>query len=184
MAPIPLTIVPCDPDTDRSTAATVALMYQVIAESYRRPEVIRATREACGRCGLLDPAWRKARAIWEWIHRHIRFMSDEQILSQYFGLPEDLELLQRPELLLRTRKGDCDCFTMLTCSMLLAAGVAARIVTIAADPSQPRRWSHVYAVQYDQGSGSETPMDTSHGRYYGWQAPRYYRRHEWRPQWA
>src|SRR6185369_9878740 len=118
--PPPLTIVRTSQDTDRSTADTIQLMHACIAEAYQRPEVIEATRKALSRCGIFDPAWRKAEDIWQWVHSHIEFMPDEQILQRYFGFsPEravQTELLQRPELLLATRRGDCDCFTMLTCA--------------------------------------------------------------------
>jgi transglutaminase-like putative cysteine protease len=176
--PPPYTIYPTSPNSDRSTADTVVIMYAVIEQSYRRPEVIAATREACSLVGMYDPAWRKAEAIWEWVHANISFMSDEEILVRYFGLPDDLELIQRPELLLFTRAGDCDCFTTLTASMLKCAGVTPRIVTIAADSDTPRRWSHVYGIAVDE-AGKKIPMDTSHGRYFGWEAPRWFRRQEW-----
>jgi transglutaminase-like putative cysteine protease len=173
-----ISIYPTSPDTERSTRDTIALMHQCIERSYDAPAVIAATREALQGCGRRDPAWRIASAIWEWVHRHIRFISDEQILTEYLGLSPDLELLQEPALLLQTREGDCDCFTMLVCSMLRCAGVRYRIVTIAANPAMPDRWSHVYPVAISE-SGRELPMDASHGRYFGWQAPRYFRRQEW-----
>jgi hypothetical protein len=174
----PYTIIPSTPgDNDRSTAQTVGVMQWIIEGSYRRPEVIAATREALRGCAISDPAWRKAQDIWAWVHEHIQFMTDEEILSTYFGLPEDLELLQRPELLLATGAGDCDCFTMLTAAMLKCAGVEPAIETIAADPDLPGKWSHVYALAID--GGQVIPMDTSHGKYFGWEAKNAYRRRKW-----
>src|ERR1041384_1370523 len=108
-------------------------MNSCIQAAHDQPAVVTATRQALRSVAMSAPAWRKAQAIWEWVHRNIRFKPDEEILAQYFGLPADMELLQRPELLLATRRGDCDCFTMLACAMLLCAGVPYRIVTIAAE---------------------------------------------------
>lgn len=172
-----ITLLPASSDTDRSTAQTVAVMYRLVDQSYRNPAVIAATREACRRCAPSDPAWRKAQDIWEWVHSNIRFLPDEEILNRYL-LPEDLEYIQRPELLLATREGDCDCFTTLTAAMLKCAGVEPRIITIAASLETPNRWSHVYAAALDE-AGKEIPMDTSHGDYMGWEASRYFRRREW-----
>lgn len=172
-----LQITPTSPDSHRSTAQTVAMMNGYALSGQYNPDVIRATRAALGSIGPWAPAWRKCDAIWTWVHRNIKFVPDEEWL-QASGLPEDAELIQLPELLLVTRKGDCDCFTTLLCSMLAAAGVEFRIVTICADPDTPRRWSHVYAVAILE-DGSELPMDASHGRFPGWQAPRWFRRAEW-----
>lgn len=177
---IPYTLQPVNPNTDLSTAATIADMRQVVQHSADHPAVVAATRQALGCVGSSAPAWRKAQAIWEWVHGNIRFEPDEQQLSEYYGLPEDMELLQRPELVLATRVGDCDCFTMLVCSMLAAAGVGSRIVTVKADQGEPHRWSHVYPVAVME-SGSTIPMDASHGRWFGWEVPagRVFARKEW-----
>jgi transglutaminase-like putative cysteine protease len=177
---IPFSLQPVDSHTDRSTAATIAAMRTCILEAAYSPAVIQAMRQALGPVGLGAPAWRKAQAIWEWMRRNVRFVPDEDALARYFGMPDDVELLQRPELLLLTRRGDCDCFTMLTCAMLAAAGVDYRIVTVKADPQAPDRWSHVYAAAITE-QGDEIPMDTSHGRVFGWEVPadRVYARAEW-----
>lgn len=171
------------PDTDRSTAATVAAMQRCIQASVSHPAVIAAAAQALGCVSPAAPAWRKAQAIWEYVHRSIRFRPDEEALDQYFGLPQDMELLQRPELLLASRAGDCDDFTMLACSLLACVGVPSRIVTVAADRETPWRWSHVYAVALDE-SGDAIPMDTSHGQLFGGfgceiPANRVFRRQEW-----
>jgi transglutaminase-like putative cysteine protease len=169
---------PASPDNDLSVAQTVALMGAVIHASVEHPNVIAATREACAGVAIDAPAWRKAQAIFSWVKRHIRFMTDEAILARYYGLGPDFELLQKPELLLLFRRGDCDCFSMLTCSMLQCAGVPSRLITIAADTDEPERYSHIYAAA-ELETGELLPMDTSHGPYIGWQAPWCFRRQEW-----
>jgi transglutaminase-like putative cysteine protease len=169
---------PASPDNDQSVAETIALMGGVIDASSQHPDIVQATRAALAGLAQSAPAWRKAQAIFEYVKRHVRFMSDEAILARYFGLGPDFELLIKPELLLRFRRGDCDCFSMLTCSMLTCAGVPCRLVTIAADQDEPDRFSHVYAGAVLE-TGELLPLDTSHGPYPGWQAPRRYRYQEW-----
>lgn len=151
-------------------------MVRIAAIGSEHPAVVEATRLALGDVALNHPAWRKAQAIWEWVHTHTRFVSDEETLASA-GLAEDAEWLQLPELTLLRREGDCDDFTSLVCSMLECAGVERRIVTIAADPGDPRRFSHVYAAALTECG--EIPMDASHGPYFGWEAPRPFRRVEW-----
>jgi len=137
-------------------------MQQYIRAAAVHPAIVDATRQALTCVPAGAPAWRKADAIFAWVKRHQRFETDESILARSFGLGPDNELLIRPELFLRARRGDCDDFTMLTCSMLLAAGVEARMVTIAADGGDPHRFSHVYALAVLE-NGESIPMDTSHG---------------------
>jgi transglutaminase-like putative cysteine protease len=153
-------------------------MGAVIDASTQHPNVIAATREACAGLAMDTPRWRKARAVFDWIKPRIRFMTDESILRRYYGLGPDVELLQKPELLLLFRRGDCDCFSMLTCSMLQCARVPCRLVTIAADSDTPGRYSHIYAAAVLE-SGELLPLDTSHGPQVGWEAPWCYRRQEW-----
>jgi hypothetical protein len=64
---------------------------------------------------------------------------------------------------------------MLCASMLSTLDVPVEFVTIAADPQDPTRFSHVYcyAVLED---GSLLAMDCSHGTRAGWEAPRAFRR--------
>ena len=178
LGPVPYTVQPASPDTDTSTGQTVALMNEYIQAGQFHPLVVRVTREALAAVPMDAPAWRRAMAVWDWMHRRVRFVADEEQLASYYGLPESMELLQRPELLAVHRRGDCDDFTMLACAMLQCAGVPYRIVTIAADQNEPDRFSHVYAVAILE-SGQAVPMDTSHGRYFGWEAPRAFRRVEW-----
>lgn len=168
---------PASPDPDQSTAQTVAVMRQYIADGSERPEVTAAAREAAGALGMWAPVWRKCQAVHDWMRRNIRFVTDEEQLSRYLGIEPDYELLIRPELLVRSRRGDCDDFTMLTCAMLRALGVDTQICTIAADRRDPQRFSHVYAIALSE-DGSPIAMDTSHGPYVGWEAPAF-RRQVW-----
>ncbi len=180
----PITVQLVDPnDSDSSTAQTIALMQRYArAGAYHQP-VIDATRAALARVPASAPAWRKAQAIAEWVSRKIRFKTDESILENGLGLSPEQELLIPPYLLLRFRAGDCDDFAQLVCAMLLCAQIPCSLVTIAADPDTPWRFSHVYAVAYLE-DGSRLPVDTAaaaqgRGKPVGWEAPFAFRRQEW-----
>jgi hypothetical protein len=73
---------------------------------------------------------------------------------------------------------DCDGFAMYTAALLQAHGIRSSFVTVAADPEQPDRFSHVYVVAYTS-DGERIAMDTSHGPYPGWEVGRYSRIEEW-----
>src|SRR5579863_743018 len=102
---------PCNPEADASVAATIALMQRYIEAASQTPEIQQALVQAMNGVPMSAPAWRKADAIWHWVRRHFRFQSDESILATSFGLGPDNELLIRPELFLRVRRGDCDDFS-------------------------------------------------------------------------
>jgi hypothetical protein len=68
---------------------------------------------------------------------------------------------------------------MYAAALLVAAGVSASFVTVAADEADPGRYSHVYVAAYPKGGG-RVPLDASHGEYPGWEVEsRYGRRREW-----
>jgi transglutaminase-like putative cysteine protease len=142
------------------------------------PAIGQATAEALGSDLANAPDWHRSRAVFDWVKRNITFETDERLLYELLGTGPDNELLIRPELLLRFRRGDCDDYSMLTCAMLLRAGIPCQLVTIAADRQEPQRFSHVYAQALLDGR-VRFPMDTSHGPYAGWEAGRPYRRMEW-----
>jgi hypothetical protein len=113
--------------------------------------------------------------IWAmyWLVKHaIQFARDEPRLFRV-GEGDGLDMLIAPAVLVRMAqpKEDCDGFTMLLCALLASVGVRTVIVTIAADPSDPSRWSHVFPMAA-MPSGSMVPLDASHGTHPGWMVPR------------
>ncbi|MES2124071.1 MAG: hypothetical protein V4503_05225, partial [Gemmatimonadota bacterium] len=59
----------------------------------------------------------------------------------------------------------------------MTQGIPCKFCTVAASEIAPDQYSHVYTVAYP--NGERVPMDTSHGKYFGWQAPNWFRRQEW-----
>jgi len=171
------------PDTNRLTQLTAARMRWAIVDGAINPLVVEVTNGALAAAGLTiaSPQIEITRAVWGWIRAHVAFVSDETVLVDALGLEGELELLITPPVLLSMARpaGDCDDFTMLAGAMLLAAGIPrVEVTTVAADPTDHTRWSHVYLTA-TLGNGARVVMDCSHGEWFGWEAPQYYARRYW-----
>jgi hypothetical protein len=144
---------------DLQTAETIGRMARHVAASTTDAAVLRALRDAQADVAGLT-ATEKANRIFYWIKTHVAFREDP---------PEDELLIAPPALLaMRPPAGDCDDFAMLVATMLVAARVPASFVTVAADPEDRSKFSHVYVeAQTDQGP---LALDASHGPYPGWSA--------------
>lgn len=178
--PTQIQTIPVSNDPEALTQQTLRQMAVNIGASTLSPAVQKATMGALQ--PLRGPASSsdKARAIFAWIKRHVTFIPDKSIL-QSIGIYDEDEALIAPDRLLTMPKpqGDCDCFSQLAAAMLLNAGVKNHLATIAADPQEPDRWSHVYNIVEDE-NGREIAFDGSHGKFFGWEAPRYFRKQVWR----
>jgi hypothetical protein len=165
--------VPAAADPNEATRQTVELMCKYIREG-AADDLVKWWAE-CGVTrygqGNRDPqamCW----AMY-WLVKHaILFARDEPRLFSV-GEPDGLDMLIAPALLVRMSqpKEDCDGFTMLLCALLSYLGVRSVIVTVAADPSDPTRWSHVFPMAV-MPSGSVVALDASHGHMPGWMVPR------------
>jgi hypothetical protein len=161
-------------DSDQATAQTIARMADLIRESCADPlmQQVAANAWRTWGGGATDPrgiAW----GCW-WACKHMMvFVQDAPALARMFGPHDALELLVSPAAMIRCRQmeGDCDDFTMMVCALLACLGVPFEILTVAASPQDPSRFSHVYAraVMTD---GSRISMDASHGKYPGWEVPK------------
>lgn len=163
--------VPAAADSDTSTKQTIQKMCEYI-DAGVTDEVCRWwAQQAVQRyaAGSKDPGqicW----GVW-WLVKHaIKFAKDEPRLFAV-GEPEALDLLIAPAVLVREKapKEDCDGFTMLVCCLLKILEIQSVIVTVAADPESPERWSHVFPMALINGG---LPLDASHGKYPGWMVPR------------
>jgi hypothetical protein len=163
-------------DQNHATAQTVGLMAEQIRQCAKDPAVQAAARNALlkysqGWAGAYAACW----ATW-WSIRHIlQFVSDDSLLRNIpTPNPPELELLVSPSVMVRARspQGDCDDFTMLMCCFLECLGVPWEIVTVAADPGDAQRWSHVYAVAVLE-DGRRMPMDAAppDAKWPGWEVP-------------
>ena len=161
---------------EHSTAQTVGLMAEQIRKCAQDPAVQAAARNALlkysqGRTGAYAACW----AAWWSIRHTLKFTSDDSLLRNIpTPNPPELELLVSPSVMVRARspQGDCDDFTMLICCFLQCLGVPWEIVTVAADPGDAQRWSHVYAVAILE-DGRRFPMDAAppDAKWPGWEVP-------------
>jgi hypothetical protein len=125
--------------------------------------------------------------IHRWVKSALRFREDEDTV----GLvdtpdgPDTIEVLIPPmDLSAAVNSGiapaeDCDGYAMYVASLLCAAGIPCAFVAVAADSSDPKRFSHVYTAAYPRPD-VRIPIDASHGDAIGWEAPnRFNKRKEW-----
>jgi hypothetical protein len=163
------------PDDNTATAQTVERMCRHIAGAVAHDPATQASAaDALQRFGnvALSPLRRRAWSVWWYVKHRMKFVQDEKLLGSMLGEPPQRELMISPAILLRMKEpqGDCDDFTMLVCALLKCLNVPFEIVTIAADPTAPERWSHVYAVALVE-DGQRIPIDASHGKFPGWEVP-------------
>lgn len=134
--PLRLERAPAGRSTEMQTARTISRMTRLAAAGARSTPVAAALAAALDGLEAQAPASAKARRIFWWVKDHVAFRDD----------PAQDELLLSPELLLAMPQpaGDCDDFSTLTAALLTAAGIPWEFVTVAADRSEPQRFSHVY----------------------------------------
>jgi hypothetical protein len=131
---------------DSGVEQTISVMRQLIDDAVKDPAVNDAAIMLIR--GIADQFSRKAKAQAIYYGVSARFFYAEDPVGPY-GPKETLRPVRR---LVGTRPdhtdglwaGDCDDATVLICSLLGTIGIRSRIVTIAADPSAPDEFSHVY----------------------------------------
>lgn len=143
-----LTVVGDDPD--EQVAATIALMREYVRADWQHPLVINDAARAYSAQADGDPI----AAVFWFVKRRLRFTADETILEPFrfpAGMP-GIEALIRPlDMALQPegrQLGDCDDYVMYAAALLRGLGVESSFVTVAADPADPRRYSHVYLAAY------------------------------------
>jgi Transglutaminase-like superfamily len=108
-------------------------------------------------------------AVLQWVKTNIAFRG------------EYAETVQTPLVTLQLRAGDCDDQSTLMAALLGSLGYKTRFKTVAADPSAPYAFSHVYIEVFHRKSGQWISLDsTVQQSYPGWQAPRIFRSKAWR----
>jgi len=176
-----VTAAPLDgADNDVSTAQTVALMADAVRRADRSPVIAHAARLIADRLPARPAPAAIAAAVFGFVRSRVRFVEDAELVRACWpGQPASSEVLIEPARLLTMSQpaGDCDDFSMVVCSLLRALGVDCELVTVAADPEQPQRWSHVYV--YALLPEGRLALDASHGSHPGWEAPRVFRRETW-----
>jgi len=161
-----------DPDTQ--VAQVIDMMRAYSDEDAQTPEL---RGDAMRAASVDDPIT----GNWQDVKNRIRFVTDEQTAAPFTSFmkgpvvetlvrPIDMRAMQEPQ-------GDCDDFSMTMRARMLAMGIPAGFSTVAVDPEDPSRYSHVYAIAdcSDNACGPKwsgrVALDASHGPYPGWEAP-------------
>lgn len=147
------------------TEQTINVMRQLVDEALRDSTFIRKAVDLVRGTPDHDDL-SKAHALWDWVHSNIRFVKD----------PVTKEKLYPPTELLKIRAGDCDDHSMLLGAFLLAVGIPARLITVAAG-TDPDQFSHVYIE--GQIDGQWIPMDTARPEAQFGVPPPFYTRMRW-----
>lgn len=156
-------------NSDRSVADTIAKMGIHARNASSSSQVRDALEQAgCLEAGLTED--QVIERVFRWIKGRVSFVEDDVQLASIFANPNSKEFLITPPVLLSmpSPKGDCDDFSMLVCSMLMAKGIGCDFVTIAANREQPSEFSHVYNMARTR-NGRVIPVDSSHGKEIGWE---------------
>lgn len=144
---------------EAETGQTVSMMNELSEQDAATWTVMEATQQALNDAGIgMDgPADQKACAVFWWLKKAIRFVhvpGTNPLVDQTLIPPATLLKMPRPA-------GDCPQYSMLASAMLRVCCVPCHFKTIAADPSYPDTYSHVYnLVETPQGF---LPFDSSHG---------------------
>jgi Transglutaminase-like superfamily len=158
---------------DAGVAQTIGVMRQIVDDAVKDPAVNGSAIQFVR--GVSDSFSRgeKAQAIYAAVANRWLYVEDP---VGPFGPKETLRPVR---LLLQTFAGDCDDATILICALCGTIGIPCRIVTIAADPSSPREFSHVYP-EAEIAPGQFVAMDVARpGSAYGVAPPRYFRKRVW-----
>lgn len=176
-------------EPDQQVGEVIGLMRDYVLADAQRPELAadlaRATAGAAGSDGEM------ARAIFTHVKGRMGYQVDSLTAAPLeSGLPWPVvEALIRPLDLVTMceqggcrRVGDCDDYAMYVAALLTVARIPNGFVTLAADRSDPERYSHVYVVAYTREG--RLALDASHGPYPGWEAENWSgKRREW-PVWG
>jgi hypothetical protein len=156
-------------DSDGLTKATVQKMCEYIAQGAADPQVQGCASYAAGPMSRIFP--HPAFGVFFFLKHRVRRVLDEGNMFRV-GEPGASDMLIAPAVLLRMQSPaeDCDGFTMAAAAMLTALGITNCIVTVACDPREPERWSHVFGM-VQLPNGAWMPLDCSHGDKPGWMVP-------------
>lgn len=166
-------------NSDKSVADTITLMGTHARAASSSPQVKQALSNAgCLQGGLTEDDC--IDKVFGFVKSNVQFVEDDTQLKKIFKVAKSRELLITPPVLLSMDrpKGDCDDFSMLVCSMLMAKGIQCDFVTVAANSDQPSEFSHVYCMARSR-DGRSIPIDASHGKIAGWETERSTRKQIW-----
>lgn len=158
------------PGGDRGIGQTIRYMYGAVMgnEGVGSPEIRRQAIQIVQGVASRDQQGEIA-AVLQWVKTNIAFRG------------EYAETVQTPLVTLQLRAGDCDDQATLLAALLSSLGYKTRFRTVAADPSAPWAYSHVFTEVFQRKSGQWISLDSTVPQSVpGWQPPRVFRSQAWR----
>jgi hypothetical protein len=155
---------------DRGIAQTIRYMYGAVMgnEGVASAEIRRQALTIVQDVPSRDQQGEIA-AVLQWVKSNIAFRG------------EWAETVQTPLVTLQLRAGDCDDQSTLMAALLGSLGYKTRFKTVAADPSAPYAFSHVYIEIFQRKTGEWIALDSTVPQSFpGWQPPRIFRQKAWR----
>jgi hypothetical protein len=155
---------------DRGIAQTIRYMYGAVMgnEGVASAEIRRQALTIVQGVASRDQQGEIA-AVLQWVKSNIAFRG------------EWAETVQTPLVTLQLRAGDCDDQSTLMAALLGSLGYKTRFKTVAADPSAPYAFSHVYIEIFQRKTGQWISLDSTVPQSYpGWQPPQIFRSKAWR----
>ena len=153
---------------DAGTSQTIALIRQAVWQGLQDARVRAQLAEILRGVPAYD-SLAEAQAIYAWVLRNIRFTND----------PVAHETVSTPSWTLAHGIGDCDDINaVLIPTLAMSAGIPVRLVTVSNDPSDPSRFSHIYAEA--EIAGRWIPLDAARpGAAFGTTVSQYRRKRVW-----
>jgi hypothetical protein len=155
---------------DRGIAQTIRYMCGAVMgnEGMASAEIRRKALEIVRPIASRDQQGEIA-ALLQWVKTKIAFRGEYK------------ETIQTPLVTLQLAAGDCDDQAALLGAFLGALGYQTRFRTVAADPTAPWAYSHVFVEVFHRKSGQWIALDsTVPASYPGWTPPRIFRSQAWR----
>lgn len=158
------------PGGDRGIGQTIRYMYGAVMgnEGVGSPEIRRQAIQIVQGVASRDQQGEIA-AVLQWVKTNIAFRG------------EYAETVQTPLVTLQLRAGDCDDQATLLAALLSSLGYKTRFRTVAADPSAPWAYSHVFTEVFQRKTGQWISLDSTVPQSFpGWRPPRVFRSQAWR----
>lgn len=175
-------------DADGQVAQTIARLRSNARRDAADPLIGELAQRAV-RLGEAPGRTRAQQAMygaWALIKPNIRFRHDEDIAGDLaINDPRKADVVEviippRDQARLIAQGGgveDCDGFAGFASCLFTRLGIPCSFVTVAGDPAEPNRFTHVYLACY--ADGTRTALDFSHGPAPGWECPNAGRIKEW-----
>lgn len=158
------------PGGDRGIAQTIRYMYGAVMgnEGVHSPEIRRQALKIVELVASRDQQ-REISTVLQWVKNNIAFRG------------EYAETVQTPLVTLQLRAGDCDDQSTLIAALLSSLGYKTRFRTVAADPSAPWAYSHVFTEVFQRKRGQWISVDSTVPQSFpGWRPPHVFRSQSWR----